>query len=393
MGARDRAGGLAGRRAGGPALSEAASAGRRPDSLRGAGDPGLSSIRRRTAGGLLLGDPRPFSDRRRPDGHGGWRYPGLRLAFLAPAVVLGLAGLAGPVAAQEQLVAACPSSGPGQVPACVLLAQSAAIAQPRLALAATGGNPLPGSASTLGMRIAATPRVAVQLRAGGARATFPRAGGGTGGSVLLGSLDLEGAIGLLRGLSPAPTVGGVGSLDLVASLGILQGPGSGFSGSPATGAIGARLGIMRESFTTPGVTLSALYRRVGATTLGSVDTGTVRLAHVNDLSLRAAVGKRLMSLGTSAGLGWDRVSSEATIRPPTCTSCTLVFTTPVTAGLSQSRVNGFADLTWTSLVFTATAEVGWQRGGSPATASPATGAEDLVRKGALFGSLALRLTI
>ena len=308
-------------------------------------------------------------------------------------MALVLAGAAGRVAAQEQLVAGCPTSGPGQVPACVLLAQSAAIAQPRLALAAAGGNALPGSASTLGMRIGATPRVAVELRASGARATFPRAGRGTGGSVLLGSLDLEGAVALLQGLSPAPTVGGVGSIDLIGGLGILPAPGSGFSGSPATGAIGARLGIMRESFTTPGITLSALYRRIGATTFGSVDTGTVRLAHVNDVSLRAVVGKRLMSLGTSAGLGWDHVSSEATILPPTCTSCTLVFTTPVTAGLSQSRVNGFADLTWTSLVFNATAELGWQRGGSPIPPSPPTGSEDLVRKGAVFGGLAFRLTI
>ena len=44
---------------------------------------------------------------------------------------------------------------------------------------------------------------------------------------------------------PAPTVGGVGALDLLAGLGLVHG-GSGFSGTPVSFGIGARVGVLRD---------------------------------------------------------------------------------------------------------------------------------------------------
>ncbi len=300
-----------------------------------------------------------------------------------------------PARGQDALAAACPVAPTGSAfNSCLVVAQAAMIAQSRLALAAAGGAPLLGNASTLGMRLGSTPRVAVQLRASGARLTMPAVGAGNGQSSLASSLDADGAVALYNGLSPAPTVGGVGAVDLLGSLGVVSGGGDRVHGTPATFGIGARLGILRESFTVPGVSVSAMIRRTGSLTAIGPDSATARFSHIADWALRATVGKRLFPLNTLVGVGLDRTSGDVTITEPPCTgNCSLVGQNPVTAPLTQTRATFFGDLTWTSLVFNATAELGWQRGGSPAASAFPTGYESVVRKGGLFGSIGLRLTI
>lgn len=324
--------------------------------------------------------------------------------------------------AQEKVIPACTA-----LPAatdqwyCTALAQSALIAQARLGVVAAGGNPVAGSASTLGMRLGSTPRVSVQLRVGGAPFTIPSRSAHLTSSFLGAGANLptetatpfarvvsvDGALGLYQGASPAPTVGGVGSLDLFGSLGVMPGAGGGLSGTAWTGGLGARLGILRESFTTPGITFSGAFRRMGGFDFGDVArpvdpaTGTepylgfYSLGPTSSWSGRAVVGKRFLAIGTSAGLGIDRFSSHLAEQRacPTGGPCQVKTGFDITAPLVQSRANAFLDLTWTSLVFTGTAELGWQKGGSPATAPWTTGFEDRVRKGGPFGSLALRLTI
>jgi hypothetical protein len=185
----------------------------------------------------------------------------------------------------------------------------------------------------------------------------------------------------------------VGSLDLLGSVGVLPHGGRGLAGSPWTAGLGARLGILRESFTLPGISLSAVLRRTGAVHYGAPDGGTVALDHVDDLSLRAMIGKRLFAIGTALGVGLDHTSSEATLIASCQGICSLALPAPIQARLSQTRGSGFVDLTWTSLVLNLVAELGWQRGGTPASVEPPTGDEHLVRRGAPYGSLALRLTI
>ena len=108
-----------------------------------------------------------------------WRL----IAFVVALQALGLAAAAGPVLAQDELVARCTSlASTGLRAQCAALAQGAAIAQPRIGLAAAGGNPLSGSSSTLGMRMGATPRVAAELRLTGARLTVPAHDASLGGS-------------------------------------------------------------------------------------------------------------------------------------------------------------------------------------------------------------------
>src|SRR5690606_2935207 len=90
------------------------------------------------------------------------------------------------------------------------------------------------------------------------------------GGRFIGSLALDGAAGVFRGFSPLPTVGGVGSLDVLAGIGLVFPPtGAGFrGGSKGTWALGARLGILRESFTFPGVSVTGMYRRFGRVQIG-----------------------------------------------------------------------------------------------------------------------------
>ncbi|HEX9108426.1 MAG TPA: hypothetical protein VF832_14380 [Longimicrobiales bacterium] len=322
--------------------------------------------------------------------------------------MLGIAAAAGSLAAQGELAASCGVLSAGLSTQCAALGQAAAVAQPRIGLAAAGGNPLAGSSSTLGMRIGSTPRVAAALRLTGVHATLPAQDATLSGtarpdasSLALG-LSGDVVVGLLAGSSPAPTVGGVGSLDLVGSLGVLPSAGSGFHSHPWTAGAGLRLGVLRESFTAPGITLSGMYRRTGAALWGTRSAvvppsylGSFRLGSTSDWSFRGVVGKRLFSIATSVGAGVDRYSNDTQLAwsCPMNAGCIGPATFDVTAPLKQTRANLFADLTWTSLVFTGTAELGWLRGGSPATVTPATGYEDLVRKSAVFGSLALRLTI
>src|SRR5690606_8272264 len=137
------------------------------------------------------------------------------------------------VAAQEdELVARCIAATSAASDEarrfCNLVAQGIEVVQPRVGLAAAGGNPVAGTASTLGMRIGAFPRISIGGRVTAVRADLPPIR--TIGRVddidfAVAALGADAAIGLFRGFSPAITVGGVLSLDLLASAGIVLLPG------------------------------------------------------------------------------------------------------------------------------------------------------------------------
>jgi hypothetical protein len=75
------------------------------------------------------------------------------------------------------------------------------------------------------------------------------------------TINLDAAVGILSGWSIAPTIGGFASLDLIGSVGHLMMPDE-FSEAGKSWAVGARVGILRESFTAPGVSVTgiAVYR-------------------------------------------------------------------------------------------------------------------------------------
>ncbi len=100
---------------------------------------------------------------------------------------------------------------------------------------------------------------------------------------------------------------------------------------------------------------------------------------------RTVVGKRLSALAVSGGVGWDGASGEAAIaaRGPSGT----VVTDPV--DIDADRWQVFADLAWTSLIFSVTGEVGWQFG--PST-DGTLGDRDPAAGGRAFGAVGARIT-
>jgi hypothetical protein len=287
----------------------------------------------------------------------------------------------------------CLNSG-GAAAACAAASDIAEIAGLRALLLGAGGSPVAGTASTLGHRLPGSPRWSVTARMTGARIALPDPG--ASGATLDGTgigWNADLAVGVIDGIPALATVGGVGSIDLLASLGSVNLPGAaGFrTRSPLTWGAGARVGVMRESFTVPGISMSAMYRRLGSFSAGdavpSAGGVLVRSPSASAWSLRAGVGKRISLFGVTAGFGWDRLSSEivADIGAPSG-SVTIEDDSYV-----SSRTLLFGGFLWTRLVYSLSAEFGWQRGGGAIEddRSPASDA----RGGGFFLSFSGRLVI
>lgn len=283
---------------------------------------------------------------------------------------------------------------------CNLLVQTFDILQPTLGLAMSGGNPVPGTASTLGLRLGSIPRISIGGRVTLVGVDLPQVldfnrRGETG--FTLSGLSLDAAVGLLPGSSPLPTMGGVGSVDILASIGILPLPtGAGFSeGSPFSWALGLRGGIFRESFTLPGISVSAIYRHLGHATFGDPqlkESDSFVDLNVSELSFRAAISKRIVGFGLTAGAGYDRFSSSGKIG----------FINPDPVGppsyqlgitrRKNNRTTLFGNLSYTLLILHLVGELGWQQGTGLIDAPLPDGAQ-VSTGGHPYGSLAVRISI
>lgn len=275
---------------------------------------------------------------------------------------------------------------------CTHLARGVEDLQPQLGAATWGGNPVPGTASTLGMRLGSVPRVSIALRGTAAELDVPRvetreaAAEGTRNGLAY-SINVDGAVGVFSGFSPLPTVGGLLSLDALAGIGYLSLPqDEGFGdGDAFSWGIGARLGLLRESFTLPGVSVSAMYRTLPDIELASTDGAGSYEADLKSLSLRAGVSKRILTLGVAGGIGYDRYRSDGTFgfRQTDGGSRQLEID-----DFSEDRLSYFGSISWTLLVVHLVGEVGWQEAldEDPALGPPDPG-------GTLYGSLAVRLSI
>jgi hypothetical protein len=262
-----------------------------------------------------------------------------------------------------------------------------------VAILAGPGSAFPSQASTLGRRLGGSPR-------------FGAVGGGAGISVLVPDLsDAAGArerspfvpaaevtlaVGVFDGLSVLPTVGGVFSVDLFGSGAFAFLPADqGFDGTVSVLSIGARVGLLRESFTLPAVTVSIARRFSGEVRFGDMDASDLAQVAVDPAitSLRATVGKDLFAFGVLAGVGWDDLDSATTLRATNGAGGFTLDTADVetsrrTYFLGVSRQLGI--LSWLS------GEAGWVEGFEPveggASASPDAGRQ-------LYGSLALALRL
>lgn len=294
----------------------------------------------------------------------GLAVPALVAALLAPAPA--------PLRAQDDAGDACAAQLSGSAVAeCRLAVGAARILQPRLAAALFAGNAVPGTASTLGMRLGTLPRISLAFQVTGAPAELSPIIDGTdveGDRAILWGFTVDGAVGILTGFSPMPTVGGVLSLDLIGRVGYVPlSGGDGFHDGGAFGwAVGARLGALRESFTLPGVSLTGTYGRIGRTAFGDpVSGGTHGFfdGAVSDLRLDLAATKRLGLVGLTAGVGWDRFASDLTAGFRDGPGAPQV---QVEGQAVHERWSAWGNASWTLLIFHASAEVGWQEAPLPA---------------------------
>jgi hypothetical protein len=186
-------------------------------------------------------------------------------------------------------------------------------------------------------------------------------------------------------------VGGIFSVDLFATLGALVLPeGPGFQEGSSQWGVGANLGLLRESFTSPGVSVSLARRGLGDVQLGSRASGDdVEITlDPSVTSLRAVVGKDLLALGVLAGVGWDRYTSDGVIA---------VSGSGGTArqaeadGFSSDRTLAFGGLSLSLLVLQLSAEAGLAKGFEAVSGRPASGYDP--EDASLFLSIAGRLTL
>ena len=303
------------------------------------------------------------------------------------AIALCLIGIgASSARAQNELTSQCQTVGSSaaMVQQCRLGAAAIAETQEAVGLAFTGGNPLPGASSTLGIRLGAIPRLSAALRLSVARINtdgFRDYASDDGFTSYPRAVNVDVAVGVFSGLSVFPTVGGFGSIDLLGSFGKATLSGDdGFVDSPTSWSAGARVGILRESFTAPGIAVSAMYRSFGDIQQGEPGSNDqdVFFNSLNNsvLSLRGTVGKRLLMFGATAGVGYDKYSGDVNMSVRTAPGAT-TFGTVQADDYGESRTSFFGNLSWTMLILHIVGEFGVQRG----------------EGNTHFGSLAIRLAL
>ncbi len=259
---------------------------------------------------------------------------------------------------------------------CALSVAAVRLIQPRVGVALFGGSPVPGSASTLGMRIGSLPRFSLsgrtivlpmELPPLSDRAVnlppMPNLAPGEGVRALAFGLSGQATVGLLSGWSPLPTVGGVLAVDAIGRASWLHLPGDqGFEESSVWGAsLGVRVGALRESFTLPGISVTGSYGRSTSFIFGQPDdpTGGHIDTGVGNWNLTGAITKRIGAVGLTGGVAFDRYTGDVELSyvgaPPT----------GVRADAETDRWSAFANASWTFLILHASIEAGWQESPTP----------------------------
>ncbi len=288
----------------------------------------------------------------------------------------------------DELRRGCLVSSPGSS-RCEEFALSALMIPRLVGFFATGGAPLPGSAGTLGRRVKA-PRVSIYLApamAFGGALDHSRGPAQAARQSAMGlGIRLGAAAGLLEGFQLPGSTTGFLSLDLLAAYGSLWLPAhlEGGGGRVDSFGGGVRLGILRESFTMPGIAVSAgrhWHSGFGAGLLDGGDAGELRDG-LRTTTLRATFGKNWFVLGIMAGAGWDLYGSSPVLR--------LSALETTTGEVSSKREVYFLSLWYNLLIFQLSGEAGFGTG--TARPFPVSVPELDPREGSWYGSLGGRVT-
>ncbi|MEE8549887.1 MAG: hypothetical protein V3T08_01360 [Gemmatimonadota bacterium] len=272
--------------------------------------------------------------------------------------------------------------------------------QAEAGLLLVGGNPVLGTASPIGTRFRFIPRLYL-----GARINFvfvdvpniiePGSGGTLSFPAAMPQLDVS--VGLFNGFSPGPTLGGLLAVELLGSLSAVILPGGeGFQRNATGFGIGARLGLVRESFTAPGISISGMYKWTNRVEFGDVSAGDAAQfsSDLKVLSLRGGISKSFLFLGLAGGLGWDRYMSDVAfaLRGPSGEKIEILPESDRT-GLTTERWSAFVDLSYILLFFNIVGELGWQETGKFEIPSTIDSTREEIESGNLFGAIGIRLSL
>jgi hypothetical protein len=264
---------------------------------------------------------------------------------------------------------------------------------PVAGLLVSGGNPVLGTASTLG----GLGHFSVTARANAADVVLPdpeydgSAGEVPSSEELYAPVPLvEGAAGIYEGLPS-----GLLSIDLLASAQLLPtgqvddlsvDPDARRIGDVALGfGYGVRLGLLRDDGPLPAVSLNAMRRHVPRLAYGDIDRGDAFRYGVDleATNLRLVASKQLAAFQLAAGLGWDRYTGDADVRLREGPD------TPIEIELKESRTLAFVNVGLDLAAVSIVGEAGYQ-GGRDQELS--TDFEDYdTTSGKFFAGLGLRL--
>jgi hypothetical protein len=203
---------------------------------------------------------------------------------------------------------------------------------------------------------------------------------------------VSGTVGVFDGFSLGPTVGGFASLDLTISTQWIRTPeDQGFQEAVSGWGAGTRIGVLRESFSLPGVTVTAFFRSLGSVNLWNVDDGDPSEAELglHAYAVRGVIGKDLWGIGVFGGVGWDRYSGDVSILVADPEGG--AFQGSGSGDLQSERHLLFAGASRTFLTLQISGEIGWAQGFDPVLPISPQGGFD-PSSSSQFGSLAFRLT-
>ena len=293
----------------------------------------------------------------------------------------------------EDLSATCGAAG-GDAAMCAAAAVGARAVVARVGLMAGPGSEIPGEGSTLGRRLGGMPRIAAWVRGGLQPVGVPDPTDPNGpqeASSWTPQLQAGLGFGVFDGFRLLPTVGGFLSLDVMGHASFLfLSDASGFDGRVDVWSFGARVGILRESFTLPGVSVSVARRFSGDVRLGDSGVGdpTEVLLDPSVTSVRATASKDLFAFGVLVGFGWDDFSSRADLR----VADGLGGVASATGSIDGLRRLYFASVSsQLGVLAWLTVEGGWADGFDPVAGYTGTGFDPQSRS--LFGSVSILLKL
>jgi len=323
-----------------------------------------------------------------------------RLSWTAAVTALTLIGVTFPTEAwaqdRETLVIACADgASPEVTPYCLEGVLALEAIRAGVSTAVSQGSDIPGFSSTVGVGEGGMPRLSTSLRFGLTRVKLPvilasQRIPAESGTLTVSTVSGVVALGVFNGFAGPGSTRGVLSFDLLGQAAITLLPSEdGFNTKQMVYGYGARLGILREGFSNPGVSLSLVRRFFNEPVGYGSFVEDVQITTDPDItSMRLTVGRDFFRAGFNVGAGYDWIGGDVALRVDDREGGSGSGRTS-SEDFTSERISLFAGGQYTWRVFQTSAELGWARGFD--------GAEGYLgdfdpASATLFGTLAVRLT-